>query len=105
MTSSPASSTPDAELILKSLDVPTEGLTTEQMNQIVNSLRENAAMLNLLLSADSTKPFEDALVKSLGVTPEVAKSAVASLMGAISGLHYSLLLRIHTFLVSFSLDS
>ena len=86
MSSPTPATTPDAETILRSLEVPTDGLTKEQMNQIVNSLRENAAMLNLLMSAESTKPFEEALVKSLGVKPEAAKAAIDSLVGAISGL-------------------
>lgn len=83
-TTSTTSEAPDAETILKSLDVPTEGLTNEQMNQIVNSLKENAAMLNLLMTAESTEPFEQSLVKSLGIKPEAAKEAVKSLVGALS---------------------
>ena len=83
-TSSSSSSGPTAELILKSLEVPTEGLTPEQMNQIVNSLKENAAMLNLLMSSSSTAPFEESLVTSLGIHPDAAQEAVKSLVGSLS---------------------
>ncbi|KAH7828136.1 uncharacterized protein MONOS_5011 [Monocercomonoides exilis] len=72
---------PDSETILRSLDVPTDGLTTEQMNQIVNSLRENAAMLNIMLASDSTAPFEQSLMKSLGISKSAAQTAINSLVG------------------------